>query len=76
MRNCWHLNIHEKNGIDTPPIATCDFGDFLSLRATVSQHRQRTFLLAPPENATQDDFLRLLDLRSQGFDVRQTSYVR
>jgi hypothetical protein len=71
MRTNWRLKIFEKNAISSPPISTCEFGDFPSLRATLGANRQRSFVIAPPSNATQNDFLSLIDLRSQGFDINR-----
>ena len=71
MRTNWQLKIHEKNAISSPPISTCEFDDLSSLRASLAANRQRSFVIAPPSHATQNDFLSLLDLRSQGFDINR-----
>ena len=71
MRTNWQLKIHEKNAISSPPISTFEFDDLSSLRASLAANRQRSFVIAPPSHATQNDFLSLLDLRSQGFDINR-----
>jgi hypothetical protein len=71
MRDNWQLKIHEKNAITSPPILTCEFRDLPSLRAALAENRQRSFVIAPPSLATQNDFLSLIDLRSQGFDINK-----
>ena len=71
MRTNWQLKIHEKNAISSSPISTCEFDDLSSLRASLAANRQRSFVIAPPSHATQNDFLSLLDLRSQGFDINR-----
>jgi hypothetical protein len=71
MRTHWQVRLHEKNAITAPPILTLEFGDLPSLRATLAQNRQRSFVIAPPSHATQNDFLGLIDLRSQGFDIHR-----
>jgi hypothetical protein len=73
MRTNWQLKIHAKNALASPPISTLEFGDLPSLRATLAENRQRTLVIAPPSHATQNDFLSLIDLRSQGFDINRQS---
>jgi hypothetical protein len=71
MRTNWQLKIHEKNALTSPPILSYEYGDLLSLRAILVENRQRSFVIAAPKHATQNDFLSLIDLRSQGFDVNR-----
>jgi len=71
MRAKWQLRVHERNALTSPPISSCEFGDLPSLRATLVQHRERSLVIVPPSHATQNDFLSLIDLRCQGFDINR-----
>jgi hypothetical protein len=51
-------------------VATHDFHDLISVRIAIIENRGRSFVVREPLHATPQDWITLLDLRAQGFDIK------
>jgi hypothetical protein len=71
MASKWTLQIHDEKNEWNSIIAIYEFDNFPSLRLKMVQNRGRTFLVRPPDCATAIETAGLLDLRSQGFNIKQ-----